>query len=424
VSAATLVVGIVLTLGPYSSGTAWLVQAKPATAAPSPTPAKPSPQTLDALLAPVALYPDQLLTQMLLSTKEPAKIQELSGWLVRNTELTGTALQRGAEAEGFEPSLVVLTMFPQVVNFMADNIDWTRELGQAFSADREGVLNSVQRLRAEAVKTGALKSTPQQTVETKTTTKGEQVIVIEPANPQVVYVPQYNPQVVYATPPATTTQTVVIKEEDNSAEAAAAGAIVGFAAGIAIGAAMDNDYYYGPYGWHGGGYMYNDSWNDFYDDREDAREDFYDHREDSREDWQDHREDIADERGDRSGTTQQQRTEAQQNRQTARGEGTGTTSQQRTEAQQNRQATRGEGTTATSQRATTGATAKTAGGSTSAATRGKSSGDRQAVSQRGGGSDAFSGYSSGGSERSASSRGRSSRASSGGGRSGGGGRRR
>ena len=422
-SAASVVVGIVLTLGPHSGATAVLAQAKPATAAPAPTAAKPSPQTLDALLAPVALYPDQLLTQMLLSTKEPAKIQELSGWLVRNTELTGTALQRGAEAEGFEPSLVVLTMFPQVVNFMADNIDWTKELGQAFSADREGVLNSVQRLRAEAVKTGALKSTPQQTVETKTTTKGEQVIVIEPANPQIVYVPQYNPQVVYAQP-ATTTQTVVIKEEDNSAGAAAAGAIVGFAAGIAIGAAIDNDYYYGPYGWHGGGYMYNDSWNDFYDDREDAREDFYDHREDSREDWQDHREDIADERGDRaSGTTQQQRTEAQQNRQTARGEGTGTTSQQRTEAQQNRQATRGEGTAATSQRATTGATAKTAG-STSAATRGKSSGDRQAVSQRsGGGSDAFSGYSSGGSERSASSRGRSSRSSSGS-RSGGGGRRR
>src|SRR4029079_19514457 len=294
-----------------------------------------------------------------------------------------------------EPSLVVLTMFPQVVNFMADNIDWTKELGQAFSADREGVLNSVQRLRAEAVKTGSLKSTPQQTVETKTTTKGEQVIVIEPANPQVVYVPQYNPQVVYVQQPATTTQTVVIKTEDNSAEAAAAGAIVGFAAGIAIGAAMDNDYYYGPYGWHGGGYMYNDSWNVFYDDREDAREDFYDHREDSREDWQDHREDIADERGDRaSGTTQQQRTEAQQNRRTAGGEGTGTTSQQRTEAQQNRQATRGEGTAATSQRATTGATAKTTG-ATSASTRGKSSGDRQAVSQRsGGGSDAFSGYSS------------------------------
>ena len=95
-SAASLVVGIVLTLGPHSSGTAWLVQAKPATAAPAPTPAKPSPQTLDALLAPVALYPDQLLTQMLLSTKEPAKIQELSGWLVRNTELDGhrTAARR------------------------------------------------------------------------------------------------------------------------------------------------------------------------------------------------------------------------------------------------------------------------------------------------------------------------------------------
>ena len=125
---------------------------------------------------------------------------------------------------------------------------------------------------------GTLKSTPQQTVETKTTTGGDQAIVIEPANPQVVYVPAVQPA---GRLHAATHRPVVIKEEDNSAEAAAAGAIVGFAAGIAIGAAMDNDYYYGPYGWHGGGYMYNDAWDDFYDDREDAREDFYDHREDS-----------------------------------------------------------------------------------------------------------------------------------------------
>ena len=108
------------------------------------------------------------------------------------------------------------------------------------------------------------------------------MIVIEPANPQVVYVPQYNPQTVYVASPST----VVVKEEDNTAEAVAAG-LIGFTAGIAIGAAIDNDYYYGPYGWRGGGYMYNDGWDDWYDDREDARED-----------WQDHREDIVEERGD------------------------------------------------------------------------------------------------------------------------------
>ena len=85
------------------------------------------------------------------------------------------------------------------------------------------------------------------------------------------------------------------EEDDDAAEAMAAG-LIGFTAGIAIGAAMDNDYYYGPYGWHGSPYMYNDAWDDWYDDREDAREDWYDNREDAREDYADHREDMADSR--------------------------------------------------------------------------------------------------------------------------------
>jgi hypothetical protein len=403
VSTVGLVLGIVLTLGPRPADLhAQAAQAKPAQQATSPAQAAMAPAALDKLLAPVALYPDQLLTQMLLCTSNPPKIQELSGWLVKNSELTGTALQNAAEKAGFEPSFVVLALFPQVVNYMADNIAWTRSLGKAFATDRKGVLDSVQRLRAEAKALGTLKSTPQQTVATKTTTGGEQAIVIEPANPQVVYVPQYNPQVVYTQP---STSTVVIKEEDNSAEAAAAGAIVGFAAGIAIGAAMDNDYYYGPYGWHGGGYMYNDAWDDFYDDREDAREDFYDHREDAREDWQENNKDRADQRSERATDAQQQRSER-----------TGTTQsgQPRTEQQQARQANRTETATQAQGQARTPSTS-------SVESRGRSGGDRQAAADRSGTrSDAFSGYSSGSRERSASSRGGGSR----GGRSGGGGRRR
>ena len=108
------------------------------------------------------------------------------------------------------------------------------------------MFDAIQRLRKQSQTAGNLKSTPQQTVETQTTQSGEQVIVIEPANPQVVYVPQYNPQVVYTQPTATT----VIVHEDDDDEAAAA--VIGFAAGIAIGAAINNNYYYGPYGWRGG----------------------------------------------------------------------------------------------------------------------------------------------------------------------------
>ena len=436
-STSGIAVGIVIGLGaagfaawqatPSAPGANPAGQASPATQTTAPAsqaaPAKKPlpPDVLDSLLAPVALYPDQLLTQMLLCTSDPPKIQELSGWLVRNAELTGTALQTAAEKAGFEPSFVILTLVPQVVNYMADNIAWTRALGNAFTSDRTGVLDSVQRLRASAQTKGTLKSTPEQTVETKQTSSGGEAIVIEPANPQVVYVPQYNPQVVYATPPATTTTIVTTENDDDEAAAAALGAMVGFTAGIAIGAAVNNNYYHGPYGWYGGGYMYNDAWDDFYDDREDAREDFYEHREDAREDWQDHREDVGGDRAERASEAREQRTAngttAQQRR--AEGSGTGTT-QARTEQQQARQASRAEGQAQRQAQGTT-PSATTA----SAESRGRSSADRQAAaSQRSSSrsSDAFSGYSSGSSSRASSSRG--SRSRSGGGRSGGGGRRR
>ena len=135
--------------------------------------------------------------------------------------------------------------------------------------------------------------------------------MIEPANPQVVYVPQYNTQTVYTQP-----TTTVVVEETTARDVAVAG-LIGFTAGIAIGAAVNNDYYYGPYGWHGGAYMYNDAWDDYYDAREDARED-----------WQDHREDLVEERGDRASNTQEQRTERRE-----------TGQEQRTERQQTRSET-------------------------------------------------------------------------------------
>ena len=215
---------------------------------------------------------------------------------------------------------------------MAGDLDWTTRLGQAFSADRSAVFASIQRLRAKARDAGKLKSTPQQDVETRTTSSGEQVVVIEPANPQVVYVPQYNPQTVY-----TTTSSTVVVQQSSSSDAVAAG-LIGFTAGIAIGAAIDNDYYYGPYGWRGGGYMYNDAWDDYYDAREDARDD-----------WQDHREDLADERGDRAQNAQEQRTERQQNGQQQRTEAQQTRQQNRPESQAQREQQRTEAQAATAQ---------------------------------------------------------------------------
>ena len=356
-----------------------------------------SPDALDKVLAPIALYPDALLGQMLICSSNPGKVAALAEWVLSQGTLKGTELQEAASKSGFEPSFVAMAVFPDVLNAMAANLERTAQIGQAFTADRSAVFASIQRLRARAKNAGTLKSTAQQTVETRTTSAGEQAIIIEPANPQVVYVPQYNPQVVYTQP----SSTVVVQQENNS-DAVAAG-LIGFTAGIAIGAAIDNDYYYGPYGWRGGGYMYNDAWDDYYDEREDARED-----------WMDHREDLTEERGERARETQEQRTDRAQNRQEARPESQAQREQRRTDAQ----AAGADGTKrANAQAAAQERTARTG----SQESRGYSSqGTRTAPERSGTKSDAFSGYSSGKSERAASQRGKSSRSSS----RGGGGRRR
>jgi hypothetical protein len=340
-----------------------------------------TPDQLDKLMAPVALYPDALLAQMLMSTTNPAKVGALAEWMASQSA-KGTDLQEAATKSGFDASFAALVLFPDVVHYMAGNMDWTTNVGKAFNENRSAVFDSIQRLRAQAKKMGTLKTTPQQEVETKTTSSGSEVIVIEPTNPQVVYVPQYNPTVVY-TQPATTT--VVVKEDDDSSEAVAAG-LIGFTAGIAMGAAMDNNYYYGPYGWHGGGYMYNDAWDDYYDAREDARDD-----------WQDHREDMYEERGDIAKERGEQRTERSETRNENRPQATQAQRDQAKTAAQNRSAS---GTQATTQSRTTNQESRGYSGA-------------QATTQRSGTkSDAFSGYSSGKSERAASQRGQKSRGSS------------
>jgi hypothetical protein len=372
-----------------------------ASAAASPSPhARPQSGKIDPeqLLAPIALYPDQLLAQMLMSAGDPAKVTELNQWLTKNGALKGSDLQDAAVKAGFEPSFVALALFPKVVAAMAANIDKTTLLGQLFIADRNAVFTVIQRLRHQAQNVGTLKSTPQQDVKTETTSTGQEVIVIEPSNPQVVYVPQYNTQTVYTQAPTTTTTVVVHEDDDDASEAMAAG-MIGFTAGIAMGAAFNSSYYYGPHGWYGGGYMYNDGWDDYYDAREDARED-----------WQDHREDLSENRGE-------QRTERTESRTERTGERSGQAAQQRTERQQSGQTgtqSRTQAGTQATQSRTQPATSRT--GSTesrgySDRTRSQSAGQQRSM----GGSDAFSGYSRGSSQRAASSRGAGSRSSSRGG---------
>jgi hypothetical protein len=194
----------------------------------TPAPNPPLPP-LDQLVAPVALYPDALLAQVLTCATSPGQVTEMNTWVQQNSQLHGTALQDAAQQRGYDASFVALALFPDVLNQMASQIDWTTELGTAFLSDPKGVMDAVQRLRAQAQAAGNLKSTPQQVVNTETQS-GQPVIVIQPANPQVVYVPVYNPQLVYWPPPP--------------------GAVLfSFGLGIAIGAMISNNTYYAPYGW-------------------------------------------------------------------------------------------------------------------------------------------------------------------------------
>ncbi|HET9939930.1 MAG TPA: DUF3300 domain-containing protein [Candidatus Eisenbacteria bacterium] len=204
---------------------------------------------LDKLLAPIALYPDALLAQILTASTSPDQVTEFSKWLKDQTA-TGSDLQQAAMNAKFDAAFASLAIFPDVVKLLADNMDWTKEIGTAYLSSKDQVNTSIQRLRAQAKEKGNLKSNEQQKVEVNSE-GGSQTIIIEPANPQVVYVPQYDPNVVY-------TQSA----SSSSSNDAAVAALVGFTLGIAIGAAMSNDYYgWGAwgYGWHGGGAYYHRS---------------------------------------------------------------------------------------------------------------------------------------------------------------------
>jgi hypothetical protein len=154
------------------------------------------PQQIDQLLAPIALYPDPLLSQILMASTYPLAVVEAARWLQdpNNARLRGDQLDAALQQQSWDPSVKSLVPFPQILQMMNSKLDWTQALGNAFLAQQAGVMDSVQRLRAAARAAGTLQSTPQETVSTQGPT-----IVIEPANPQLVYVPYYNPTVVYGT---------------------------------------------------------------------------------------------------------------------------------------------------------------------------------------------------------------------------------
>ena len=153
-----------------------------------------SAQEIDAMVAPIALYPDALLSQVLMAATYPLEIVQAARWSKSSGNTGGDAALAKVSDQTWDPSVQSLVAFPQVLTMMSDQLDWTQKLGDAFLAQQGDVMDSVQRLRSQAQKAGNLASNTQQNVSTQ-----GQTIIIEPAQPNVVYVPAYNPTVVYGT---------------------------------------------------------------------------------------------------------------------------------------------------------------------------------------------------------------------------------
>jgi hypothetical protein len=219
---------------------------------------------LQQLVAPIALYPDALVAQVLASATFPDQVAEAASWLQQYSNLTGSTLMQAVDAQRWDPSVKALTQFPSVLGNLAANLTWTSSLGEAYHTQSADVMAAVQVLRAKALAAGNLKSGSQLSV----VQQSPQVIVIQPVNPQVVYVPMYNPAVVYGYPYVTPAYV---------APPVAATAVVAFGVGIAVGAMMAGGSYAWGYsswncGWHGtttvvyhgGAYYGNSAWHGGY----------------------------------------------------------------------------------------------------------------------------------------------------------------
>jgi len=153
------------------------------------TPAPQSPEQIQALVAPIALYPDALVAQVLSAATFPDQVAQAQDWLQGHKNLTGQDLMKEADKQNWDPSVKALTAFPSVLESMAKNMAWTSQLGEVYHFQARDVMTAIQTLRSQAKAAGNLKSSSQITV----VQQSPSTIVIQPASPQVVYVPQYNP---------------------------------------------------------------------------------------------------------------------------------------------------------------------------------------------------------------------------------------
>jgi hypothetical protein len=195
---------------------------------------------LDSLVAPIALYPDPLLAQVLAASTYPLEIIQLQQWITKHPDLKGEALAAAVEKENWDPAVQGLAALPDVVKRLGDDIKWTADLGNAFLAQQSDVMDAVQRMRKKASDAGNLKTTEQQKVTTQVV-QTKEVIVIQQASPQVIYVPAYNPVVVYG-PPIYPYPPIYYPPVGYYA----AGVAIGFGVGVAMGAFWGGGWGYGP----------------------------------------------------------------------------------------------------------------------------------------------------------------------------------
>ena len=222
-------------------------------------------EELQSLVAPIALYPDALVAQILSAATFPDQVAIANYWLQQNKTLTGSALTTAVDKQTWDASVKALTLFPSVLNNMAQNLSWTSQLGEDYHNQQADVMTAIQTLRAKAKDAGNLKTTSQVTV----VQKSPQVIVIQPTNPQVVYVPVYNPAIVYGYP-------YVVPAYTYTPGSVVSAGIIGFGAGIAVGAMMSGgccswgysswncNWYGGAAVYHGGAYYGNNAWHGGY----------------------------------------------------------------------------------------------------------------------------------------------------------------
>jgi hypothetical protein len=172
----------------------WTANAEPA-AAPGPPYAQQTPEQLQQLVAPIALYPDALVAQILAASTFPDQVVIADRWVQAHPELKDEALAQAVDQQPWDPSIKAIAAFPSVLGNMDKNLSWTSTLGDAYYNQQQDVMSAVQVMRARAQTAGNLQSTPQQTVQGQ-----DSDIVIQPADPNVVYVPAYDPWVVYGDP--------------------------------------------------------------------------------------------------------------------------------------------------------------------------------------------------------------------------------